>query len=290
MRAFPFLLREALVNLKRHGLMTVASVTTIAVSLALLGGFVLTFYQVSTAARRAVDDFEMRVFCRQSVPKSALSVLGKRIRKLEGVGTVRYLSKEDAFREQTRDLPIDLSGIPNQMNETFVVKLADPGRAPAIARTIRGWHREVQEVALPDREMAGVLRLANLVRDAGIVGAVVLLGAALVVVSNTIRISVFGRRREIKIMQLVGATAWFIRLPLLIEGLLHGLGGGALAGICLFAGGHYAARLIRETVPMLVPYGGPVDLPRFGLALVALGALIGASGSLVSMRRYLRGV
>jgi cell division transport system permease protein len=120
-------------------------------------------------------------------------------------------------------------------------------------------------VALPDREMAGVLRLANLVRDAGIVGAVVLLGAALVVVSNTIRISVFGRRREIKIMQLVGATAWFIRLPLLIEGLLHGLGGGALAGICLFAGGHYAARLIRETVPMLVPYGGSVDLPASAL-------------------------
>jgi len=147
MRAFPFLLREALVNLKRHGLMTVASVTTIAVSLALLGGFVLTFYQVSTAARRAVDDFEMRVFCRQGVPKSALPALGKRIRKLDGVGTVRYLSKEDAFREQTRDLPIDLSGIPNQMNETFVVKLADPGRAPAIARTIRTRSRRRSSVS-----------------------------------------------------------------------------------------------------------------------------------------------
>jgi cell division transport system permease protein len=109
-------------------------------------------------------------------------------------------------------------------------------------------------------------------------------------VSNTVRISVFARRREIKIMQIVGAPGWFIRMPLLIEGLLHGLLGGALASACLYLAGSHIGGLIRDTVPMLTPYLAPVDAPRFGLSLLAAGALIGVLGSLVSISRYLRTV
>lgn len=288
MRSFPFLLREALVNLKRHGLMTLAAVTTITVSLALLGAFSVTFYQIETATRHTLDSFELRVFCRAGIAPAHLARLNRQIARLPGVGTVDFLSKESIWAEQTRAYPIDTAGIPNLMNDTFVVKMADPRRGRVIAREIRGWHKEVQEVSLPEKDMGVVLRLASFVRDAGIVSAVVLLGGALIVVSNTIRISVFTRRREIKIMQLVGAAPWFIRLPLLIEGLLHGLAGGALASACLFVLGRYVGTLIRDSVPMLVPYGGSIDGWRCALALVLLGALIGASGSLLSIHRYLR--
>lgn len=325
MRSFPFLLREALVNLKRHGLMTAAAITTIAVSLALLGGFLLTFYQVNTATRRALEDFEMRVFCRSEIAEDNtaavraakkagrrtnrrlsgargdqageevrsspgtinLARLRKRLESLDGVQSVVYLSKERIWKEQTREYPIDTAGIPNLMNDTFVVKLADPRKAAAIAREVKGWHAEVDDVSLPDDEMGRVLRLAGFVRSAGIAGGIVLLLGALVVVSNTIRISVFARRREIKIMQLVGAAPWFIRLPLLIEGLLHGLAGGALAAAALLVVASYVSQMIRESAAFLLPYGGVVDLPRCALALVVLGALIGALGSLVSIRRYL---
>ena len=288
MRSLPFLVREAFINLKRHGLMTMAAITTITVSLALLGGFLLTFYQIHTAARRALDDFEMRVFCRPGVKPKAIPKLKARIARLPGVGMVRYLSREAVWKEQTENYPIDTAGIPNLMNDTFVVKLNDPHRAKAVAREIRGWHREIEEVALPEEDMTSFLQIAGFIRNVGIVGGCLLLLGALVVVSNTIRISVFSRRREIKIMQLVGASGWFIRFPLFIEGLIDGLLGGALAGLCLFAAGHYTSGLIRQTVPMLVPYGAPVDMSRFGFALVAVGALVGAAGALVSIRRYLR--
>lgn len=290
MRAFSFLVREALINLRRHGLMTTAAVSTIAVALALLGAFLVTFYQVDTAAHRTVDAFEMRVFCRREVDTAAAQRLKPRLARLPGVASVRYLSREAIWKEQTRNYPIDTAGIPNQMPDTFVIKLSDGKRAAAIAREIRGWHREVDGVDLPEKEMGSVLRLAEFVRNVGFVAAAALLLGALVVVSNTIRISVFSRRREIKIMQLVGATPWFIRLPLFLEGLIHGILGGAVAGICLIAAGRYLSGVIQENVPMLVSYGGAVDLPRFGLALVALGALIGAFGSLVSIRRDLRSV
>lgn len=288
MRSLPFLLREALINLRRHGLMTAASISTLAVSLALVGGFALTFYQINAGARRALGAFEMRVFCRQNIAKTTLPVVQRRIEALRGVESVVYLSKEEAFAEQVRALPIDATGIPNQMNETFVVKTIDVGGAGPLAREIRSWHADIESVDMADTEMRNALVLAHFVRDAGLMGAVLLVLGTLVVVSNTIRLSVVGRRREIKIMQLVGATPAFIRFPLLLEGVIQGAAGGALAGLTLLALGRYVGGLIRATIPLLVPYGAPIDLVRCGLALVAAGALLGAGGALLSLRRHLR--
>ena len=119
--------------------MTVAAITTIAVALSLIGSFLLTFYQINVATGRAVGDFEMRVFCLQSVKKAQIPKLQARIAALPGVGSVRYVSKEEAYREGTKNYSIDLTGMPNQFNEEFVVKLSNPQRASAIAGEIGSW-------------------------------------------------------------------------------------------------------------------------------------------------------
>jgi cell division transport system permease protein len=290
MNSLGFLIGEAFVNLRRHSFMTFAAITTIAVSLGLLGAFLITFYEVDTATHHAVSAFEMRIFCKPAVTKQALGDLQDQIRALPGVGSVMFRSRDEIWKEQTRDYPIDVSGIPNQMPDTFVVHMTDPARVAGDAATIRSWKDSVQDVAVPETEMNGVNRIASFLRSVGLVSGIVLLVGALIVVSNTIRISVFARRREIRIMQIVGATTWFIRLPLLLEGLIHGIGGGLLACAGLYFVGRYVEALIRQTVPMLLPYGGPVDILRFGLIVVGAGAAIGASGSLLSIRRYLRTV
>jgi len=288
MNGFFFLFREAWINLRRHGLMTVAAITTIAIVLGLLGAFLVTFYEMDTAAQHAVSDFEMRVFCRTTISKEDLDSLGDKIKTLPGVASVTFRSRADAWKEATQNSTIDVSGIPNLMPDTFVVKLADASRAAEDAATIRGWSKDIQEVALPESELNGVQRLTGFLRTVGIVSGAILLTGALVVVSNTIRVSVFTRRREIRIMQIVGATPWFIRLPLLLEGLIHGTVGGLIACAGLWFTGRYVGDLIQKTVPMLMPYGGAIDAFRFGLDLVAVGALIGAGGSLLSIRRYLK--
>lgn len=286
-RSLPFLLREAMTNLRRHRFMTIAAITTIAVALALLGAFLVTFYEIDTATRRAVSDFEVRIFCRTNLPKKGVEKLGPKIRALPGVSTVTFRSREQVWDEQKKNYSIDISGIPNQMNDTYIVKLSDPERVGEIAKTVRGWS-EVQEAAVPEDELNGVRRVAGFLRNVGGISSVVLLFGSLVVVSNTIRASVAARHREIKIMQIVGASPSFIRTPLLLEGLIHGAVGGILACLCLYLVGHYVDGLIRTTVPMLLPYGGPIDLRSFSLALIGAGALIGTGGSLLSMHRYLR--
>ncbi|MDX1933784.1 MAG: permease-like cell division protein FtsX [Capsulimonadales bacterium] len=290
LRSVGFSIGEAFVNLRRHRLMTAAAITTIAVTLILVGSFLLTFYQVKTATDRAASEFEMRVFCRDTVTKAQVPEIRQRIRQIPGVATVEYTSREQAFRDYTHDLPIDVRGIPNKFSEEFKVTFADPKKAGAVARVIRGWHGDVQEVALPEKEMSGVLRIIAFLRTIGFVTATVLLFGALVVVSNTIRLSVFSRRREIRIMQIVGAAPWFIRLPMLLEGLIHGLLGGLVASACLYAVDRSAQRLITDVIPMLARYFTRVDMLQFAVAITGAGALIGMLGSLLSIRRYLRAI
>jgi cell division transport system permease protein len=166
MRSLPFLIREALANLRRHGLMTMAAVSTIAIALLLLGGFLLTFYQMESAARRTVDEFEMRVFCRLDVSGSVWPTCTGGSPACPASPASRYLSREAVWAEQTKHFPIDTAGVPNQMPDTFVVKLADAKAAGPVARVIRGWHGDVDAVSVPEQEMTSVLRLAGFVRAA----------------------------------------------------------------------------------------------------------------------------
>ena len=288
MRSVPFLLHEAFANLRRHGLMTAAAITTITLALALLGGFLLTFYQVNIAAHRVLADFEMRIFCRPEIPRADLPALRARIRTLPGVGTVAFKSKDEVWAEQTRDYPIDTAGIPNLMNDTFVVTMTDPRRAGALAREIRSWHAQVQEVSVPDEEIRRVVRLAGFIRNVGLVGMICLVLGALVVVSNTIRISVFARRREIRIMQLVGATNMYIRAPFICEGLLAGLTGSLIAVVLLTAARMALWPKLLLALPWVALNTVSVNpAPLVGELLVA-GAAIGIIASWVSVGRYLR--
>jgi cell division transport system permease protein len=287
MRAFPFLLSEALINLRRHGLMTLAALTTIGVSLTLIGAFYVTFSQLRTMSRRTVDAFEMRVFCRPEIGEERLKETETRLQGLPGVASVTYRSKDDAFADAAKSLPIDTAGLPNLMPDTFVVKLRSAEQTVATAATIRSWMGEVENVDVPEEELKVVVRLADFIRNLGLLGGALLLLGALVVVVNTIRLSVFSRRREIQIMKIVGATPGFIRLPMLIEGLVHGLGGALLATLGLWSLLRYTDTL-TAAIPLLASYLEPIPLPKLAATLLAGGSLLGMGGAWVSMRRYLR--
>ncbi len=286
-RALPFLLREAWVNLRRHGLMTVAAITTIGVALTLIGAFYLTFTQLRTMSRRTVDAFEMRVFCRPKLSSARLRNVQEKLLTLPGVADVRYRSKEDAFADAAKSLPIDTEGLPNLMPDTFVVKLRSAEGTAATAATIRGWMGEVDNVDVPEEELKVVLRLADFIRNLGLLGGALLLFGALVVVVNTIRLSVFSRRREIQIMKIVGATPGFIRLPMLIEGLIHGVLGAVLASLALSGLLRYTDTL-TAAIPLLASYLEPIALPSFVGVLIVGGGLLGAGGAWLSLHRYLR--
>ena len=288
LRSLPFLLGEALRNLLRHALMTVAAISAIAVALTLIGAFALAFYEANGVTHHVASEFEMRVFIQRNVPRERARLMQKRIAALPGVSRVDFLASEDVFAAEAKQSSLDVSGIPNFMPDTLNVRLSDASAGATVAETVRSFP-EVESVEAMEQELQTLLRLGRVARTTGIVAGIILAFAALAVVANTIRISVFTRRREIKIMQIVGASAAFIRLPLLLEGLLHGIFGGGIAAVTLWVVGRYIHGLILGSLPQFAPYSAPVPFGDVATYLVAGGALLGAIGSVLAIRRYLRG-
>jgi cell division transport system permease protein len=252
-----------------------------------MGAFYVTFSQLRTMSKRTVDAFEMRVFCRPELPNETLRELQQKLESLPGVSEVRYRSKQDAFADAAKSLPIDTEGLPNLMPDTFIVKLRSAEKTTATAKTIRSWMGEVENVDVPEDELQVVVRLTDFVRNLGLLGGALLVFGTLVVVVNTIRLSVFSRRREIQIMKIVGATPGFIRLPMLVEGLIHGVAGALLATLALTGLLHYTETL-TAAIPLLASYLEPINVPKLALFLVTGGGLLGAGGAWLSLARYLR--
>lgn len=292
-RSLWFLIQEAFINIWRHQLMTLASVTTVAASLSVLGGFLLTGWQLHRAAENLPRQIEIHVFTKVSTPRDQVLALQSRILRWVGVRSCKLVTKEEAWQAYVRDYPEkqDLEGIrDNPLPDKLEIQTRDPLYTTMVA------HRLGQAVAFPEidtvREGGAVLErlitIARLVRTIGLTCALLLLFATLAVIANAIRVTVFARRREIRIMQLVGATQWFVRLPFLIEGMFDGALGALLSCGLLLIGYRWLVQTAFRAAPFLRDFHVTVDLPRFFEALILLGVMIGALGSLVSIRRFLK--
>lgn len=292
-RSLWFLVREAFTNIWRHQLMTLASVTTVAASLSVLGGFLLVGWQLHRATESLPRQIEVHVFTRVSTPRERSLQLQSRILAMPGVRSVKLVTREEAWQAYIRDYPEkgDLEGIrDNPLPDKLEIQTRSPLYTRMLCRRLR------QQVAFRDidtvREGGAVLErlvaIARLVRSVGITCAVLLLIATVAVIANAIRITVFARRREIRIMQLVGATHWFVRLPFVIEGMFDGAVGAGVACGLLLIGYRAFVQAAFRTAPFLREFHVSVDLPHFFSGLTLLGLGIGALGSVVSIRRFLK--
>jgi len=186
-----------------------------------------------------------------------------------------------------KGLPIDTDTIPNVFPHTYVVRFDDPSSASRSAATVRGWHGDVDGVDVMEEELAMAMRIAGFLGKLGAATGLALLSGALLVVMNTIRLSVHDRRREIQIMRIVGATGAFIRLPMVLEGILHGIGAGLVATGLLWLTDR-GMRLLAADIPLLTVGADPFDPAAVALGLVGAGVAVGAAGSLLALRRHLR--
>lgn len=291
LRNIEYLLQEAFIGIWRNGIMAVAAVTTVALSLAILGGFLL----LAVTSHRFVEGQLAKFQIAASVPREASIEQAKKvcdaIKALPLTKSANLLSREEEWAKLKLSvgLKMDLGGvIDNPLPYMIEVTAKDPRKVGELAEQIRRIDG-IRKVRNAEEDYKRVRTIADLIKALGIVGAVVLCITTVFIISNAIRLTLFARRHEIRIMQLVGATNWFIRVPLVLEGIVLGAIGALIATGLVAVGSGYTSNLVWKLIPATVRnVSSGIDHSQFAVVLIVGGAAIGALGSLVSIRRFLK--
>jgi cell division transport system permease protein len=294
-----FVLSEIGIGLRRNLTMTIAVVVTVAISLALFGAGLLIREQVSTMKDYWYDKVEVSVYLCGEASNSAncngAPVSDEQRTQLQNdlqatplVEKVYYESKQDAFQEQFKDSPDLVQNVtPDALPESFRVKLKDPTQFEVVASAFRD-RPGVDEVQDQKALLENFFKLLNTLQLFALIIAGVQIFAAILLISNTIRVAAFSRRRETGIMRLVGASNLYIQLPFLLEGVLAGLvGAGFASGAIVALKAILIDRLLKPNFPITAYVGWDAVLAVIPLLFLTGMALSGLA-SFFTLRRHLR--
>lgn len=287
-----YFIKETYKSIRRNGFMSFASISTVAVSLLVLGMFLLIFLNTNNLAKYLESQVQVSVYMQDDADAGELTSVREQLQKMPGVVKVTPVSKEQAlerFKERLGDQEqlLNSLGKDNPFPNSFDVQVDNPERIKAITPLI-GQLPKVETAKFGQEVVEHLFQLTKILRFGGVVLIIFLAMATLFIISNTIRLTVFARRKEVVIMKYVGATDWFIRWPFLLEGMTLGFFGAILASF--FINSIYSALLDRihatlAFLPLLPP--SPL-LGYVTLFLLAAGTGIGALGSYISLRKFLR--
>ena len=284
-----YLLGEVGVGLRRNLLMTLATVVTVTVSLALLGVGMLIRSQVDLARAVLYQEVEVSIFLLDSVTEEQRADFEAELNANPEVESVQYESKELAYEHAQQifaedEAVLDAIG-PEDLPASFRVSLHNPENFD-IVRSQYVEYPGVDDVVDQRDTLDRLFALMNSVRRGAIVVAAVQLIAAAALIANTIRITAFARRDQTGIMKLVGATNWYIRLPFILEGITAGVAGALLAGGLLVLGMVTIVAGMREQI-QFVPFIGIPQVLAIVPWLVLVGGGIAAVAAFLSLRRFL---
>ena len=291
-RTAEYFITESLHSIRRNGLMSVAALMTVALSLLILGMFTVVVMNLNHMAAVLESQIQVTVYLQDSLKDVEAREIGTRITKLPGVTRVTFVGKEEAmvrFKDRLgsqQGLLAEL-GEANPLPNSFEVKVDRPERVKAVALAISQL-KGIEAARYGQEVVEQLFSLTRMVRIFGVVLIIFLGLAALFIIVNTIRLTVFARRREIGIMKYVGATDWFIRWPFIIEGVLLGSLGAFISAVLLSQIYGMVTRQIYDSLAFLpllpqYPFLGYVNI----FVLVA-GIGIGVLGSLISVKKFLK--
>ena len=292
LRTSEYFIQETLRSLRRNNWMSFASVGTVAVSLFVLGVFLLLVLNMNRLASSLESQVQISVYLADGLSESARKDIASDIEALQGIEEIRYVPKEEAKERLAKRLGdqkylLDALGEKNPLPDSFEVVLKSPALVETAAAAITRMDG-VEQAKYGQDVIEHLFAITRLIRIFGLALMVLLAGATLFIISNTIRLTVFARRKEVAIMKYVGATDWFIRWPFLLEGMVLGFVGGVLAAIALQSFYAAMAAKIYETLaffPLLPQYP---YMYYVSAAILLFGMGIGALGSTISLKRFLK--
>lgn len=289
-------IEEALNNIRRNAFVTVITVGTIALSFLILGVFLIIFSNLKDITSSWQEQIQIAAYLKEGLSSADIASLEEKIRAEREVSSAHFISKDKALSEFKKDLANQtglLDGLgENPLPAYFEVKIKkayqDSGAVSSLAerfKKIKG----IEDVQYGQEWVENLSSFLDLMVIAGlVVGGLVSL-AVILIVSNTVKLTVYARAEDIEIMKLIGATDWFVKIPFLIEGVVIGLVGAFLSIAILFG--------IYQLLMQRLSLNAGILLGRFSIAflswpditiLLLAGMLLGLFGSFISVGRFLK--
>jgi len=286
-RTVRYFFKEAFANLFRNGWMSLASIGAVASALIIFGSFLMISINFDYIAKTVESQVEITAYVKDSVDQLKMNQIELSIKGLDEVKEVVFVSKEQALEEFKKQVGEELlEGIENPLPNSFRIKVQTPQEVAGVAEKIQKIDG-IEEVKYGKGVVEKLFKITYWMRMLGLGVMAIFAVISVFIISNTIRITVFSRRREISIMKYIGATDWFVRWPFLLEGMMLGFSGSLIAIALLALGYSYIYDLVRINIPMisLLPLREFYD---YSLGLLIVGTFLGAFGSGFSMRRFLK--
>ncbi|MFS1663751.1 permease-like cell division protein FtsX [Streptococcus sp. zg-JUN1979] len=296
---------ESIKNLKRNFWMVFASVTSMVITLTLLGAVSAVLLNMEKTASSVEEKVQIRVYLDftstdgqeqvtdltgASVTNNDYHKIYDQIASIKGVKSISYSSKDDELKklqETNPDTYTSLEGDGNPLSDVYDVKVSRDNEVKTVAEEIKKISG-VEDVTYGGADTDSMISFLQGVRLWGMVGVVVFIVIAILLTSNTVRLTIRARKRDIEIMRLVGATNAYIRGPFFFEGIWIGILGAILPALALYFGYHFVYKDVISTYPGFSFYTPQEFLPYAIGGLFAFGIIIGSFASILSMRRYLR--
>jgi len=295
LRTGKFFIREGFRSLKRNSTMSAAAITSVIAALLVIGIFFIIVINIDYAATKLESQIEMMVYLEDGLSENIIDTMETEIRSINGVKSVEFISKNTALSNLEKNWGENsylLEGLEgdNPLPDAFLITLSDPSDASGVALSVSSISN-IEKVVYGKEELANLLNATYVMRMSSVVIILILLFISIFIIANTIKLTLYARRREIGIMKYVGATDWFVRMPFIIEGIVVGMIGAVVSTIILGAGYYYCSDLVKNQMIgfmsiSLIPFNQIIL--SMVILLIIVGVVIGAVGSLISVRKFIK--
>ncbi len=291
-RNVKYFISQGVKGLTSNSLMTLASIGTVVASLIIFGFFLLFGLNLASVGEQVKEQCEITVFMPREMERDDVRSIGSQLEELEYVKEIRLYSKEERYQKNLEGVykeqadVIEILEKDNPLRDAYVLTLTNVKKAEQVAEAARRIEG-VEAVSNRQDIINQVLSITSAVKHVSAWLLVILAIISIFIISNTIKLGMFSRRKEINIMKFVGATNWFIRWPFVIEGMILGAIGAGIASAIVVLG-------YESFLPGIQSFMGDIEIIKISeisttiiASFMTMGIVIGMVGSAMSIRKHL---
>lgn len=287
-----YFVADSMKNLKRNRTLTIASVATVAATLFIFGIMLLILLTISVGVNEVESSVEVKIYLKSEITINQKKEIENKIRDIDEVDTVIYETKDEALAKLKEQLGEEYKNLTdgydkkNPMPDSYIVKVKKPEYVTKIVEQVKDMPG-IDIIKDGKKIVNLIVTFSKTIKWIGMIVLMIFIGLSLFLIGNTIKITVYNRRKEINIMKYIGATDWFIRWPFIIEGIVIGLIGAIVSVALLYYGYGFVYLRLSEGLVFSKFIKPMYIITNMLWEFILAGICIGSFGSYMSMRKFL---